>query len=160
MFGGVEQAIGPGVRRIEGLQFGFGKLVQFERCARTFAQSAFHAGGVKPPVHLETVAGEACVQAVAHVAVFRAAVSFADRTEFGDVEVSVTAEKRIIRPGDVVETLLAHHLPLGTFECKAQAGITPIRVDTQHVGAMFWVRAIRQHIKAGEPKNKANHCDS
>ena len=88
----MKQAIGSGLKRIEWLQVGFGKLIQFKGSAGAFAQSTFHARGIEPPIYLKAVEGQTGVQAIAHIAIFRTSIVVADRAELGDVEISVGAE--------------------------------------------------------------------
>ena len=156
MFGWARQVPHRGERRIEGLQFRLRKMVEGQRLADALAQPPFDAAGVDPPIHLKTVGGKPGVQPVAHVAVFRAAIGIADRAEFGDVEAGVAAEKRVVRPGDVVEPLVADDLPLGAFKREANAAIAVIGMDAQHVRAMFGARAIRRFFDTGKSKDKAN----
>jgi hypothetical protein len=138
-------------------------MIQTKYRSLSATESPFHPTSVHPPVHLETVGGQAHVQAIAHVTVFGAAISVANRAEFGDVEVGVAAQQGIVRPGDEVETLVAHHLPLGAFEGKAEARITPLGADAQDMGTMLEARPIGRGIEAGKTPGRtdqflANEC--
>ncbi len=156
MFGWAKQVSRRGMRRVEGAQICPREMVKDQRLAGALAQPPLDAPGVDPPVRLKTIGGQSRVQPVAHVAVFRAAIGVADRAEFGDVEVGVAAEERVVRPRDMVQPLVADDLPLGAFEREADAAVAVIGMDTQHVRTVFGARAVRRFLDAGEAEDKAD----
>lgn len=84
------------------------------------------------------------------------AVGGADRAEFGDVEARVAAEQRVVRPGGVIQSLAANHLPLRAFERKADARAAAVGVDAHHVRAVFGARAVGRFLQPGEAEDEAD----
>jgi hypothetical protein len=109
-----------------------------------------------PPIHLETVGGQSGVQTIAHITILRAAVYVADRAKLCNIEIRVAAEQRIIRPRDVIDTLVTYHLPLSAFQREADAGIAILWVDAHHVRTMLRARTIGGEFYAGEAKDKTD----
>lgn len=143
-------------RRVERLQIRFQKIIQFERSADALAEASFDAARIDPPIHLKAVGGQARVEPVAHVAVFGAAIGVADRAEFCDVEVGVAAEQWIVRPRDVIEPLMANHLPLRALQREADARIAVTGQDAHHVRAVFRARTVRRGIETREAEDKSD----
>ena len=131
-------------------------MSQLEGGTGALAKSALDTLGVEPPIHLEAVGGQARIESVAHFAVFRAAIRGADRTQFGDVEIGVAAEQRIVRPGDVIQALMTHHLPLCALERKADAAVAMIGVDAHHVRAMLGARTVWGFFETGKAEHEAD----
>ena len=77
-------------------------------------------------------------------------ITIADSPQAGDVQVGVAAEQRVVGPGDAVDALVAHHLPLGAFELETQPLVTVGRQDAQQVRAVFEARSVGGGINAGE----------
>src|SRR5512141_3156027 len=94
------------------MKFRFGEVTQFQRAAWMFTESAFDAASVDPPIDLKAVGGQTGIESIAHVTVFRATIRIANTAELGDVEIGVAAKKWIVRPCDVIESLMPDHLPL------------------------------------------------
>ena len=156
MFGWAKQVPRRDMRRVEGVQFRLREMVKVQRLADALSQPPLDAPGVDPPIHLKAIGGQSHVQPVAHIAIFRTAIGVADCAEFGDVEVGVAAEKRVVRPRDVVKPLMADDLPLGALEREADAAVAVIGMNAQHVRTVFGARTIRRFFDAGEAEDKAD----
>jgi hypothetical protein len=144
------------MKRIKRTQSAASDVCQLECRSRTFAQSLSDAAGIDPPIHLKSIGGKPRVETVAHLAVFRAAVGGADRAELGNVEICVAAEQGIVGPGDVVETLMTHHLPLRAFEREADAAVAVVGMNAEHVRAMFGTRTVGSFFETGEAEDEAD----
>ncbi len=68
----------------------------------------------------------------------------------------VAAEQRIVCPGDAVDALVAHHLPLGALELETQPLVTVSGQDAQQVRAVLEAWSVRGGINAGEAEYKTD----
>ncbi len=157
MFGRVCQTQSVGAKLIKRMETRSRGMSQLEGWARPLAESSLDTLGLNPPIHLKAVGGKSNIQSIAHVAIFRAAVGDADRAKFGDVEIGIAAEKRVVGPGDTIKPLMAHHLPLGAFEREAHAPIAVVGMDAHHVRAVLWARTVGREVETGEAEDKADH---
>ena len=56
------------------------------------AQPTLHTPGINPPVHLKTIRRKPGIEAIAHIAIFRAAIGGTHRAKAGDIQVGIAAE--------------------------------------------------------------------
>ncbi len=142
---------------VELLGIGFAIVIQADADVVLFIQMSLYTAGIDPPIHNETVGGDACIEGVAHLAVFFAVVGVADRAETTNVEIGVWAEQGVVSPGNQVDALLAHHLPLRFFEREADALAAMVRMHAQLMRAVFEQASLRGVVKAGEAEGQSDY---